>query len=84
MIEAFIMSTTKEQVKEIFDRVQTWPPDRQAVVIKVVEMIEAQDKSGLSLTDEQVAEVQRRLAEDNPDTMTLAEFNARLLRRHGI
>jgi hypothetical protein len=78
------MSMTKQQVKEIFDRVQTWPPERQADVIEVVKMMEAQDKSGLSLTDEQVAEVQRRLAEDNPNAMTLAEFNERLRRRYGV
>jgi hypothetical protein len=78
------MSMTRQQVKEIFDRVQTWPPERQADVIEVVKMMEAQDKSGLSLTDEQVAEVQRRLAEDNPNTMTLAEFNARLRHRYGV
>jgi hypothetical protein len=75
---------TKEQVKEIFDRVQTWPPERQADVIEVVKLMEAQDRSELHLTDEQVAEVQRRLAEDNPKTMTLAEFNARLRRRYGV
>jgi hypothetical protein len=75
---------TRQQVKEIFDRVQTWPPERQADVIEVVKLMEAQDKSGLHLTDEQAAEVERRLAEDNPNTMTLAEFNARLRRRYGI
>jgi hypothetical protein len=32
----YIMSMTKEQVEEIFDRVQTWPPDRQEDVIEVV------------------------------------------------
>jgi hypothetical protein len=78
------MSMTKEQVKEIFDRVQTWPPERQADVIEVVKLMEAQDKSGLSLTDDQIAEVQRRLAEDNPKTMTLAEFSARVRRRYGV
>jgi hypothetical protein len=75
---------TKEQVKELFDRVQTWPPERQADVIEVVKLMEAQDKSGLHLTDEQVAEVQRRRAEVNPKIMTLAEFNARLRRRYGV
>ena len=75
---------TKEQVKEIFDRVQTWPPERQADVIEVVKLMEAQDKSGLRLTGEQVAEVQRRRAEGNPATMTLSEFNARLRRSYGV
>jgi transposase len=75
---------TKEQVEEIFDRVQTWPPDRQEDVIEVVKMMDAQDKSGLRLTDEQVAEVQRRLEEHDPRTLTLAEFSARLHRHYGV
>lgn len=75
---------SKEQVKEILDRVQTWPEERQADVVEVVKLMEAQDKSGLRLTDEQAAEVRRRRAEKNPKTMTLAEFNERLRRRYGV
>jgi hypothetical protein len=75
---------TKEQVKEILDRVQTWPEERQADVVEVVKLMEAQDRSGLHLTEEQAAEVRRRQAEKNPKTMTLAEFNERLRRRYGV
>jgi len=75
---------TKAQVKEIFDRVQTRPPERQADLIEAVKLMEAQGESGLRLTDEQAVEVQRRQAEDNPNSMTLAEFTARLRRRYGI
>jgi hypothetical protein len=78
------MPMTKEQVKEIFDRVQTWPAERQADVVEVVKLMEAQDKSVLHLSDEQAAEVQRRRAEHEPKTMTLAEFNERLRRRYGV
>jgi hypothetical protein len=75
---------TKEQLKEILDRVQTWPTERQEDVAEIVRLMEAQDRSGLRLSDEQVAEVRRRRAETNPKTMTLAEFNERLRRRYGI
>jgi hypothetical protein len=75
---------TKEQVKEILDRVQTWPTERQEDLAEIVRLMEAQDRSGLRLSDEQVAEVRRRRAETNPKTMTLAEFNERLRRRYGI
>jgi hypothetical protein len=34
--------------------------------------------------NEQAAEVRRRLAEKNPKTVTLAEFNERLRRRYGL
>jgi len=75
---------TKEQVKEVLDRVLTWPPERQADVVHVVELMEKQDNSTLRLSDQQAAEVRRRLAEENPETMTLAEFNERLRGRYGV
>ncbi len=75
---------TKNQVKEILDRVLTWPPERQADVVHMVELMERQDQSTLRLTNEQAAEVRRRLAEKDPKTVTLEEFNERLRRRYGV
>ena len=46
---------TREQVKEILDRVLTWPPERQADVAHVVELMEKQDHSTLGLAGEQLA-----------------------------
>ena len=46
---------TKEQVKEILDRVLAWPPERQADIAHAVELMEAQDRSDVQLTDEQLA-----------------------------
>jgi hypothetical protein len=78
------MFMTREQVKEILDRVQTWPTERQEDMAEIVRLMEAQDRSGLRLGEEQAAEVRRRRAETNPKTVTLAEFNERLRRRYGI
>jgi hypothetical protein len=64
---------TKEQLREILDRVLTWPPERQADVAHMVEMMEKQDKSELRLTDEQAAEVRRRLADPNQKTIPAEE-----------
>jgi hypothetical protein len=75
---------TRQQVKEILDRVLTWPPERQAHLAEVARLMEAQDSSGLKLDEEQAAEVRRRLAETNPKTLSLAEFNEHLRRRYGI
>jgi hypothetical protein len=75
---------TRDQVKEILDRVLTWPAERQADLAHVVEIMEEQDKGDLRLSEEQTAEVRRRLAEKNPKTITLAEFNERLRRRYGV
>jgi hypothetical protein len=75
---------TKEQVKRVLDRVLTWPPERQADLAHIAEMMEEQDHSALRLSDEQAAEVRRRMADPDPKTMTLAEFNERLRQRYGV
>jgi hypothetical protein len=75
---------TREQVKELLDRVLTWPSERQADLAEVARIMEQQDKSALRLTEEQAAEVGRRLAEKNPKTLTLTELNAHLRRRYGV
>jgi hypothetical protein len=48
----YIRGMTKERVKELLDRVLTWPPERQADVAQVVEFMEAQDNQSLGLGEE--------------------------------
>ena len=68
---------TKDQVKEILDRVLTWPADRQEDVARMVELMEAQDGSELRLSDQQAAEVRRRLADPCGDNIAAEEVFAR-------
>ena len=56
-------SMTKEQVKEILDRVLTWPPNRQEDAARVLSQMEEQDASPYRLSNEQVEEVERRRAD---------------------
>ena len=56
---------TKDQITAVFERVRTWPEKRQEDAARVLLEMEEQDKSTLRLTDEQVAEVRRRLADPN-------------------
>lgn len=51
-----------DDVKEILGRVLNWPAERQAEVARVVEAMELNDRSTLSLSAQQVAEVRRRAA----------------------
>jgi hypothetical protein len=68
---------TRDQVKEILDRVLTWPPERQADVAHVVELMEEQDHCTLRLSDEQLAEVRRRRAKKNPKYVALDDARKR-------
>jgi len=72
---------TKEQVKEILDRVLTWPPERQTQVAQIVTLMEEQDRSPMRLSDDQVSEVRRRLADPTPKFLTLEEVRQRFARR---
>jgi hypothetical protein len=74
---------TKEQVKAVLDRVQTWPDERQEDAAKVLMLMEAQDDSAYRLTDEQVAEVRRRISDPNRRLLTIEEVNERLRDRLG-
>ena len=75
---------TKKDVKAVLDRVLSWPEERQANLARVIALMEDQDQSDLQLTDEQAAEVRRRLAEKSPKTLSLPEFNGRMRRRYGL
>lgn len=72
---------TRDQVKAALDRVLTWPPERQEDVLRLIADIEDLDAGDYRLSDEQVAEVKRRVAEPDPEVMTLEEFNAHFQRR---
>jgi hypothetical protein len=52
---------TKDQVKAVLDRVLHWPEARQEDAAEILRLMEEQDRSTLQLSDEQVAEVRRRL-----------------------
>jgi hypothetical protein len=80
---SYLESVTKDQVKEILDRVLTWPPERQEDAARVLTAMEEQDASSIQLSDEQVAEVKRRLADPNPTFLTLDEVRERLAVFHG-
>ena len=74
---------TRDQVKQALDRVLSWPAQRQEDAAEMLRLIEEHDKSPYGLNAEQAAETRRRLAEQNPSTLTLAQLDERL-RRLGV
>ena len=73
-----------KDTKTVLDRVLTWPPERQEDAVRMLTAMEEQDHSTLRLSDEQAAEVRRRLNEKNPKVLTHAEFNKRIRDRYGV
>jgi hypothetical protein len=71
----------KAQIKAVLDRVLTWPAQRQQDAARILTEMEKQDTTDLSLSDLQVAEVERRLADPNPKFLTLEEVRARFVHR---
>jgi hypothetical protein len=53
----------------------------KAVLDRVLTEMEEQHTSDVSLSDEQVAEVKRRLADPDPEFLTLEEVRARFAAR---
>ena len=55
--------------------------EQDKAAAELMRFVEHVDFSHIQLSDEQLAEVRRRLAEKNPKTLTLAQLDARLKRR---
>ncbi|MDI1344643.1 MAG: hypothetical protein PSV22_11150 [Pseudolabrys sp.] len=71
---------TKEQIKAVFDRVQNWPLERQEDAAKILTEMEAQNASPYHLSDKQVEEVRRRLADPDRKLVSHDEARARIKR----
>jgi hypothetical protein len=72
---------TKDQIKVVLDRVLTWPRQRQEDAAQLLLDMQRDGGDSVRLTDEQVAEVERRLAEPEPTFLTLEDVRARLAKR---
>jgi hypothetical protein len=64
-------------VKAVLDRVLTWSEERQETVVDLIAAMEAGDGSAYQLTEEQAAEVRRRLANPSEKTIPMDEVFAR-------
>lgn len=68
----------KDQLTSILDRVRNWPKDRQEDAVELLKLIEDHDHSPYRLTDEQAAEIRRRLAATPENALSLAQLDDRL------
>lgn len=72
---------TRDEVRAVLERVLKWPSKRQADAARILAEMEQQDTSSYRLSDEQVAEVKRRVADRQPKFLTLEEVRERFTLR---
>ena len=65
------------KIEQAWTELLKLPEDEQEVAADAI-LDYASGGRGISLSDEQVAEVNRRLSEPNPKTLTITEFRAKL------
>jgi hypothetical protein len=61
------------EIEELLGRVLALPPDRQADVARIVGLMKTQDDNNLRLSEEQAAEVRRRLSSPASDNIPMEE-----------
>jgi hypothetical protein len=65
-------------IEELLGRVLALPPDRQADVARIVGLMKTQDDNNLGLSEEQAAEVRRRLDSPAAENIPMEEVFSRL------
>lgn len=71
-------------LEQVIDEVRKLPEHEQDVAAaEIQKYLDAMHSADVQLSDEQVAEVRRRLEDPNPRYLTLDEFDDRL-RRFGV
>jgi predicted transcriptional regulator len=74
---------TKDQVKEVLDRVLTWPPERQEDAAQLLLALEAQEGEFYHPDDDELAAIEEGLAQARRGEAVPAEEIAALLRPGG-
>ena len=65
---------TDKQITDVLERVKKWSKGRQETAAQILLEIEAQDSSQYQLTNEQTAEVKRRLSDPDPIYLSFEEI----------
>lgn len=67
--------------KDIIDRVDTWPAERQEAAARVLMDMESQSAATYRLSDKQVAEVEQRRKNPDRKFLTLEEVREHFAKR---
>jgi hypothetical protein len=65
-------------LQSILDRLDSWPEARREAAAELLASLEARDTDDLQVSDADLAEIERRLAEPDAPSMTFEEFRHEL------
>jgi predicted transcriptional regulator len=75
---------TKEQIAAVFDRVRTWPEERQAYAAEILMLLEAQDQSPVLVSDEEWEAIQEGNAQAERGEFVSEEDMTAFFKRHRL
>jgi predicted transcriptional regulator len=77
-------SMTKEQIAEVFERVRTWPPEKQAHAVELLLLLEAQDEAPLRVSDAEWEAIQEGNAQAERGEFVSDQDMAAVYKRYGL
>ena len=80
----YVLQMTKEQIAAVLDRVRTWPEDRQAYAAEILMLLEAQNQTPASVSDEEWEAIQKGNAQAERGEFVSDKDMAAFFKRHGL
>jgi len=74
---------TKEDLEAVFDRVRSWPPEKQERALEALQQIETRQGEIYELSDEERADLEEALAEMERGEVASQEDVDAVFRRRG-
>jgi predicted transcriptional regulator len=73
-----------EQIDAVLERVRSWPPERQAYAVEVLQLIEAQDTRPMKVSDDEWTAIQEGNAQAERGEFVSDADMAAFYKRHRL
>jgi hypothetical protein len=80
----YVDAMTKDQIAAVFERVRTWPEERQAYAAEILLLLEAQEERPLQISDEEWGAIQEGNSQAERGEFVSDEEMTVFYKRHGL
>jgi predicted transcriptional regulator len=81
---SYIRFMTRQQIDAVFDRVRTWPEERQAYAVELLMLLEAQTQQPVAVSDDDWSAIHEGNAQAERGEFVSDEEMAEFFKRHGL